>query len=85
MNRNSDAIFNAASIVFLVLSLLLCLVSVVWLVSDSAVPDFLAPATEGPVPTQRTKVTFTPSYTPSSPPATWTPTPDYLATPSPTP
>ncbi len=74
MQQESNSIYNIISVVFLVLSLLICLVTVGWVSGAVPVPGGLSPATDVPTPTQRVFPTFTPSptNTPTLQP-TWTP------------
>lgn len=80
--RQGSSIYNVVSVIFLILTLVICLLTVVWVSDTVAVPDFLAPSTDIPLPPTRPNVTWTPSATVSvtpSPRATWT------VEPSPTP
>lgn len=82
-DQQFGVIFNGIAVIFLVLALLTCLITVSWVSGAVAVPDSLAPKTEVPLPTARALPTLgapptqTPSITPTAsntPIPTWTPT-----------
>lgn len=70
-------LFNAIGIMFLLLTLIVCLVTVALMSGSVKAPDIFASPTAIPLPTERTNPTFTPTATPTetptSPPPTWTP------------
>lgn len=74
MQQESNSIYNTVSIVFLILSLLICLVTAGWISGAVPVPGGLAPVTDVPSPTELVAPTFTPSATvTATPQPTWTP------------
>lgn len=82
MGQGSKAIFNTISLIFLLLTLVVCLCTVGVLADAIAVPDSLVPATDVPLPTLGVKGTLPPTASPTAtntgtplPPPTWTPSP----------
>lgn len=77
-NAGLKSFYNGVSIFFLVLTVLVCLVTTLWLVNKDSVPSFLANPTDIPLQPTLTFSTWTPSPVPSNTPtprATWTPIP----------
>lgn len=73
-NQESNSIYNIVSIVFLVLSLCICLTTVGMISGAVPVPGPLEPATDVPLPTLGTPASLTPTNTFTvTPQPTWTP------------
>ena len=70
--RQNDFIYNTVSVIFLLLSVMVCLIALAWTTGTINVPGSLAPATDVSIPTAAPRITFTPSVTP---PITRTPFP----------
>lgn len=84
MGKN-DTLYNIVSIMFVLLSVMVCLITIAWSTGTINVPSALAPSTDVPIPPTVPRYTFTPSLTPQAtrtplptdaPRATWTPTTD---------
>jgi hypothetical protein len=76
--KSSNTLANLLTLLFLALSMLVCLVTGGWISDTLAVPDRLRPVTEFPIPTQVLQQFWTPSNTPlpsETPPPTLTPEP----------
>jgi hypothetical protein len=75
--RSTTTTYNLITLIFLVLAVLTCLIASAWVSGTLAVPKFLQPPTDIPLPELQVRVSFTPSNTPlptSTPFPTNTPT-----------